>query len=182
MTSDALRLDALTSADVDEVRRWRNQTPEVWRTPFPLTMGQQQSFYQDVVCDRRSLHRYWALVTGASFGRTLIGMGGLTYIEWENGRAELSLVIDPAKSSKGLGHQAVPLLLAEGFGNMGLQTITAEVYACNGSGLAFWTDVLAPYKPDVVILPRRKRWAGKLLDSTYFTVTAEGWAGSRSGN
>ncbi len=168
---DGLKLRPLTPADMETVRRWRNDHLEGLRTPYPLTREQQEQFYKDVICNRDSQHRYWAVE-----GDGLVGMVGLTYIQWENRLAEISLITDPYARKRGIGSDAVKLALEQAFGNMGLLTVYGECYECNPA-CGFWHRMTERYHGVTATLPRRKFWHGKLWDSLYFSIDADGFAG-----
>jgi len=102
-------------------------------------------------------------------------MGGLTNIEWENGLAEISLIIDPSYRGGGRGRMAVQLLLDQAFCRLRLETVFGEVYTINPA-LDFWAKVARHYTADCTTLPRRKFWNGNLYSSMYFSITREGWA------
>ena len=162
----ALRSSSL--ADVEQVRLWRNEVLEALRTPFRLTQEMQADFYANTVCNRAADSRWWSVYDGSLF----IGLAGLCNIQWENGLAEISLIIDPEKRGKGYGVQAVDAVLAEGFGNLGLDTIYGECYECNPA-LGFWDRMVGRRGGYTTMLPRRKRWQGKLYDSLYFAFCYE---------
>jgi len=102
----------------------------------------------------------------------LVGMGGLCGIQWENRLAEISLILDPYVCCKGLGSEAVDLLLLEAFGNMGLKTIFGECYMCNPAW-QFWKKMKTKYSGQETILPNRKLWEGRYYDSLYFSIDAD---------
>jgi RimJ/RimL family protein N-acetyltransferase len=156
-----LTLKCPSLADVEQVRRWRNTTPEVYRTPYLITAEQQEAFYRNIVCDRRANSRWWSVYDG----ETLVGFAGLTDIEWENGLAQVSLVTFPR--GKGYGTRAFALLLDEGFGNLGLSTLYGECYECNPA-LGFWERMIDKYGGYKTTIPRRKRWQGQLYDAMHF--------------
>lgn len=167
-----LTLRALTLAECEAVRGWRN-TDEVrvgLRTPFALTADMQADFYKAVVCNRQSPHRYYALVDGDTF----VGMGGLTDCQWENGLAEISLIVDPAHRRGGVGVAAVDALLAEAFERLRLQTVFGECYQVNAA-VYFWQKVVAGYQAYGTTLPNRKFWNGVLHDSYYFSISVAQW-------
>lgn len=174
----------LSRDDVETIRGWRNDAREALRTPFLLTAEMQTDFYDKVVCNRDAPHRYWALVAGPEDAdhlkravvSTLVGMGGLTNIQWENGLAEISLFIDPDLAGKGLGIAAVDLLLEEAFDRMRLDAVCGECYFCNPAGVNFWNTVVAAHGGTDVTLPLRKFWRGQSYGSMYFTLTAEAWS------
>ena len=177
-----LKLRAPTREDVEAVRRWREHDAvrAGLRTPFMLTAKMQQDFYEAEICDRRSLHRYWSFIAagnreshGTTIGtNSLAAFGGLTDISWENGHAEISLIVDPRAAGKGIGSEAVKLILREAFNRLRLATVFGEVYHCNPAK-GFWEKQIQTWKGGSVIVPRRKFWGGELWDATLFWFTTE---------
>lgn len=159
-----IALRALSLEDALQVVAWRNRHPEALRTPFPLTAEMQAAWYREVVCDRSARARFWAVDGGG----TLVGMIGLVDIQWENGLAEISLMIDPALRRRGHGKAALDLVLEEAFDRMGLLTVWGECYECNPA-IAFWQRECARRGAIIARLPRRKRWAGRLWDALHFS-------------
>lgn len=170
--SGPITLRPLTLLECEEVRVWRNADDVRLglRTPFPLTADMQADFYKAVVCNRQSVHRYFALVND----RVFVGMGGLTDCQWENGVAELSLIIHPQFRSGGTGTAAVGALLAEAFERLRLQTVFGECYEIN-TAVDFWRRVVARYGAYETSLPSRKFWNGRFHDSYYFSVSVAQW-------
>lgn len=154
-----------TRAEVEQVRLWRNANLSPWRTPYPLTEEMQGDFYEQVVCNRNSNHRYWSIYSGDMF----VGFGGMTNIQWENGLAEIALHINPNCRFMGYGREAFELVLDEAFGNMGLDTVYGECYDCNPA-VEFWKKVTEEHGGYYTMIPRRKRWQGQLYDALHFSI------------
>lgn len=180
-----MRLDVMSYGDVQDSRIWRNKHLETLRTPYYIPYGMQIKFWEDIICNRKSEHRYWALKEKRkelgkdcnfvdSTGHNLqdveefVGVGGLTNISWENRNAEISLIIDDKYQRMGLGKKAVQLLLDQGFNYMNLENIYGEVYYCNELGVEFWKKMIKKYTGESVIKPRVKYYKGKYWDSLYF--------------
>lgn len=159
-----MNLREADSRIVEWVRRWRNQDIAGLRTTFLLTEEMQQDFYKNVLCDRHAPHRYWAIYDDDR----CVAFGGLTNIQWENGLAEISLIVDPKARKQGIGRQSVELILIEGFKNMGLQTICGECYMCSPA-IMFWRGIIDELRGYKTSLPRRKFWDGQYWDSLYFS-------------
>lgn len=183
-TAHPLRLDALTAADVQVALAWRN-TDAVrlgLRTPYMLTAEMQDVFYRDTVCNRNANARWWAVRDTEWIGRRdvdanwqgMMGMAGLESIQWENGLAEISLLVDPAWRGHGIGGQAVALVLCEAFERMRLMSVIAETYA-NNPAVGFWNRMAERYGGIQTTLPHRKFWEGRLYDSQIVTFTTEEW-------
>ena len=172
-----MKLEPLSLQDVETIRYWRNQEMECWRTSFMLTKEMQEDFYKRC-CDRNSNHRYWAIVddSGQEIGKNfpLLGMGGITYISWENSIGEITLIIDPEKRKDGIGEKAVDLLLDQAFNYLNLQTVFGECYWPN-IALNFWVKITDKYsiegeRTKHLVLPNRKYWQGIYHDSLYFSI------------
>jgi len=128
----------------------------------------QDEFFDNVINNRDSKHRYFAIIDNNEF----IGMCGLTNIEWENGTAEISLIINPEYRGNGYGEKGVELLLDEAFKNMRLSSVFGEVYNCGNRG--FWEKIVddkQDYKTD---LKYRKYYNGEMYDSMWFTFLRDG--------
>ena len=188
-----IELRPLSSGDMETVRVWRLGCPETLRTPYMLTKEMQQQYYRDVICNREGHTRYWGLwrrvancgvrMTDPRFGPvgytqseyTFIGYGGLENISWENGNAEISLLIGPEYRRTGYGREAVKLFLGQAFDVMRLNSVYGECYAC--APWVFWRNILdeSQYPGEIfgdeIWLPRRKFWDGSYYDSFYFTFT-----------
>jgi len=169
-----MKLDVLTRGQCQLVREWRNGEPQFLRTPYMITEKMQDEFYDNVINNRDSKHRYFAIIEKGEFQNKnktynpdyFIGMGGLTNIEWENGTAEISLIIAPEYRGQGKGKEAVDLLLDEAFKQMRLYTVYGEVYGCGN--VEFWEKMIndnGAYRTD---LPDRKYYQGVVYSSVWF--------------
>lgn len=164
-----MKLSALTKDQCEIVRSWRNLNIESLRTSFLLTKEMQEEFYRNVVSNRSGIHRYWAIEDSACH---FIGMGGLTYIEWENGAAEVSLIIDPDWRGLGIGDKAFALLLDQAFNSMRLNMVFGECY-CVNENKKFWEKQVEKYNGYKTILEKKKFANGKFFDSLYFSITKD---------
>ena len=132
----------------------------------------QDNFYDNVVNNRDSKHRYFAIPSDwIGQEDVLIGMAGLTNIEWENGCAEISLIINPKRRGKGYGKKAVDLLLDEAFSNMRLSSVFGEVYECGNKG--FWETMVRAFSGYRTSLVDRKYYNGQMFGSMWFSFSKE---------
>lgn len=176
-----MKLEIPTLEECQQVRLWRNQSLETLRTPYSLTEQMQADFYRDVICNRNSSHRYWALNSKIEMSDTdvpvdemkiadfLMAFGGLTFIEWENRLARISLIVNPDYRKEGYGEKAVGLLLDKAFNYLNLKTVCGECYVCN-LAIPFWEKIVDKYKGANIFLPNRKYWDGVYHDSLYFSI------------
>ncbi len=68
---------------------------------------------------------------GVEHGGILVGICGLTSIDWINRRAEFSLYIDPDKHGQGLGERALSKLVSHGLNVLNLNCIWGEAFEGN---------------------------------------------------
>ena len=159
-----MKLEALTLKQCEDVRIWRNAEPRFLRTSYLLTQEMQEDFYRDVVCNRDSRHRYFAIMGGGRF----IGMTGLTDIQFENSTAEISLILSPDERGKGYGRKSVKLILEHAFYGLGLVSVFGEVYDCGN--VRFWHRIVELTNGFETRLPNRKMHEGMLYGSMWFQL------------
>lgn len=161
-----MELGVLSREDCEKIRLWRNEQMIHLRTPFLLTKEMQEDFYRDVVCNRNSPHRYWGVVD-----KNLLGITGITNIQWENSIGEITLVLDPKQTKQGYGEEAVGLILDKAFNYLNLKTVCGECYMCNPA-YDFWLKIYRKYSNSLkyIYLPNRKFYKGKHYDSFYFSI------------
>lgn len=174
-----MKLVPPTLNQCQQVRLWRNESMESLRTPYELSESMQENFFLDVICDRSSPHRYWSIIDTWNIDNEehicCVGFGGLTFIEWENRIARISLILDPAIRGKGLGEKAVDLILDKAFNYMNLKTVCGECYKCNPAW-EFWLKIVKKYNGASHVLPCRKFWNGTYHDSLFFAMSQENYA------
>lgn len=159
-----MKLKPLTLEDCILATKWRNDSLPYLRTNFPCTEESQRRFFEDIVSDPNSSHRYWGIADGET-----IGIGGIINIQPINAIGEISLIIHPQRQGRGYGEQAVDLLLCEAFNNLNLKTVFGECYH-NNPAVSFWEGITKKYNGYVTVLPNRKYWDGKYYDSRYFSI------------
>lgn len=157
--------------DLYEVAGWRNSVPESLRTHGETTEKQQDRFYNSVICQEDSPHKYFS-VYDDEFNQ-LIGLVGLTDIDHVNGNAEISLIISPEFKRMGYGKLIVRMILTYAFKTLRLENVYGECYYCNPN-IEFWNKVCTHYSANVSRLAQRKYWDGIFWDSLYFTINKKG--------
>ena len=163
-----MKFRALQKDDMPEILKWRSQCPEALRTPYDLTLEQQENWYYDVVCNRQANARWW----GIQLNNALVGYAGIEHIEFENGIGEISLLLNPEYQRKGLGEDALDLLLDKGFNFLNLQNLYGECFICNNASF-FWHKMIYKYSGYLTTIPNRKYYQGEYWDSMYFSFNWE---------
>ena len=151
----------------------REKIPETLRTPYKLTLEMQLDWYEKEICNRDSRTRYFALKDKVTMAdnitdNVIIGIGGIEHIEWENSRAEISLMIFEKYQRKGNGTEAVQLILDHAFNRLNLNTVWGECYL-SSSAVKFWAGMIRKYDAYSITLPDRKFYDGRYWDSLYFS-------------
>ena len=161
------------------IRQWRNEDISWLRTPFKLTKEQQEKWYYDKICDRKSDVRFWGIeeqeiihneIDSVVKPWELIGYGGIENIQWENSIGEISLLISPKHRNKGKGKTAAIKIIREAFDNINLHTVFAECYETNKS-IKFWDDIFRGCYQTV--LPCKKYSNGIYYNSIYYSMESK---------
>jgi RimJ/RimL family protein N-acetyltransferase len=151
--------------DAGVVSKWRNDARDTLRTTGYCTIDSQEDFIKNLDSLK---HRYLSFYEGGQ----LVAFGGLTYIQWENRIAEISLIVDPDLGRNGYGSDAADILLDEAFNKLNLKTVFGECYKSN-SATDFWFRFTGKYDGYTTVLPNRKYWNGEYYDSLYFSIDGE---------
>lgn len=158
-----VRLAQLTEADAEPTANWREAARANLRTPYVRSVEEQREFIRTLPAHRHE-YRYWAVKADD----LTIGIAGLSPIQWGNGLAEVSLVLDPAQMRNGYGGMAFVLLLSEAFNGLRLHQVVAQVYTSNPA-LGFWRRMSQKYGDGTcVVLPAQKFVNGQYYDAEYF--------------
>lgn len=123
-----VRFRPIEADDLPKMRDWRNSNyvKRTTREYRLLNMFNQKEWFE-------SLHKHNP-PKDIMFGilnkkNKLIGVCGLTYIDWKNRRSEISIYLEGEDWQKKLETKdAIILLMSYGFGELGLHKVFAEVY------------------------------------------------------
>ena len=137
-----LQLRAIEKSDLPKLKVWRNDIIEMCREYRLLNDEHQERWWADYSQQAYSPYpkhllyglelRQFAIKGGAW---RLIGVGGWTYIDWLNRRAELSIYIGPRDlRSKGYGRRFLELLHDIAFNQFGFKSVWLEVHDWNPAG------------------------------------------------
>jgi len=101
--------------------------------------------------------------------KKLVGYCALEQIHWQNSTAEISLLINPNESRKGIGKKVVNQLLSIAFNRYNLNLIWGEVYAHNPA-IKFWSSVGFEFEST---LRNRKYHNNEYHNSRIFSMTRD---------
>lgn len=87
---------ALRRQDIYKIKEWRNSQLDVLRQKRPLTDADQENYYINAVEPTFKQANPKIMLFSFIQNDSCIGYGGLTNIDWEARRFELSFLVDPA--------------------------------------------------------------------------------------
>lgn len=122
----AINLSPLDEDELATILAWRNN-PEIYqwcRQYEPISWESHSAWFKRIQGDA-SIKMFGIYTPG------LVGVCGLTSIDWVNRRAEFSLYVGPEYKGLGYGEAALRGLIRHGFDVLGLNSIWGEVFAGN---------------------------------------------------
>lgn len=127
------QLIAIRKEDMEPIRVFRNAQIDVLRQRHPISKEDQERYYTSHVLPLFSEEFPSQILWSFLLEEKLIGYGGLTYIDWENKRAELSFLVDPEIAVNVHEYQKAMtafllLLLPIAFQNLSLHKILSETF------------------------------------------------------
>lgn len=156
-------LRQIEESDLESFRDWRNSDiirPNL-REYRPLNMLNQKTWFQSL---SSSNHMMFAIESE----KQLIGCCGLTYIDWKNGYAEVSIYIGYKKwQRKGYASDSLQLLLNYGFNELRLHRIFATIFSYNIESIKLFEK--NGFKFDGVIRESRY-WNGKFYNEIIYSI------------
>lgn len=96
--SGPLAVIPVREADMELIRVWRNEQMRVLRQSQPLSPEDQRRYFRDVVLPTFEQPQPPMLLFTYLLEDRPVGYGGLVHIDWENRRAEISFLLETARS------------------------------------------------------------------------------------
>ena len=149
-----------------DFQKWRND-PKIWRwtRQNDLISENHHRDWFDAQAKDPSIKMY--AITEPRHDSPILGVCGLTSINYLNRNAEFSLYIAPGKQKSGYGRPALLTLLFHGFKNMNLHLIWGETFENNHAQRVF-SEI------GMVNEGRRRQFYfkdGKYWDAILFSIT-----------
>jgi len=165
-----VRLRAVEKKDLKQLRDWRN-APEVkkfTREYQELSMRNQLQWLDSLARDRNTI----MFVVETKKGK-LMGCSGLTYIDWKNHRAEISIYIGDKKyRGKGYGADVMKTLMAHGFEELNLHMLFGEIFEYNKANIRLFEK--CGLKRDGILRHRLYR-DGRYWNSIIYSILDSEW-------
>jgi UDP-4-amino-4,6-dideoxy-N-acetyl-beta-L-altrosamine N-acetyltransferase len=135
-----IQLRALERSDLALLVGWRND-PAIYRWFFehePLSLARQEVWFEQLQQKREE----WLWLAETRDEQDVVGMIGLSKVDWRNRRAEMGrLIVSPGHRRHGYAREMGELVLNYAFGHLNLHRITLEVFAENTAAIAAYTHL-----------------------------------------
>lgn len=96
ISNDILSLSCIQPEHIESIRQWRNVQMSVLRQKAEIDEQQQVKYFNAYIWPTLNQTQPANILLSLHRGETLIGYGGLVHIAWEDLRAEVSFLLDPA--------------------------------------------------------------------------------------
>jgi SAM-dependent methyltransferase len=175
-TRDRYRYVALRRQDIEALRGFRNAQIDVLRQAAPISPDEQRRWFAEVVSPTEYDPRPpMILVSILDAYERFIGYGGLTNLDWDSRRAEVSFLVDPARAAEPAVYERdlgafLGFLADWSFGTLGLNRLFTETYAFRARHVELLER--AGFVPE----GRMREHAGT-SDSLLHGLLAEDWRG-----
>jgi RimJ/RimL family protein N-acetyltransferase len=135
------RYVALRRDDLEPLRGFRNAQLRVLRQNALLTPEDQERYWREHVVPEHASPAPRSLVVSILEDNRFVGYGGLTNLDWEDGRAEISFLVDPRRADDGECYARdlsafLAFVQRWAFGPLGLHRLFTETYAFREAHIA----------------------------------------------
>jgi RimJ/RimL family protein N-acetyltransferase len=133
----SIAIRSIEESDLPLVQSWRNnyKISRYFREYREFSMIQEEQWYNDMIVD----NRFEMFVIVDCISDEVIGVTGLTYIDWVNRHADVHFYIgkDEVWIDKKYAPKAIEIIIKYGFGILNLNKVWAEVYEIDKLKLIF---------------------------------------------
>lgn len=168
---------AIRQEDIENIRVWRNAQIDVLRQKHILTYEAQQHYFQKHVWPTFQQENPSQILFSFLLHNKCIGYGGLTYLDWENGRAEVSFLVDPLRAEDETVYRKdfvhfLALLCHVAFEHLHLHRLFSETYAFRRTTLEGFNQL--GFKQEGILREHVYK-QGKWTDSLMLGLLAKEW-------
>lgn len=133
-TREGYAYTPLRRTDIEALRQFRNAQLSVLRQHEPISAAQQERWYEEIVAPTQLEREPSLMLVSILADERFIGYGGLTNIDWNARRAEVSFLVDPARAGepevyRGDMSMFLDFLKQWAFDELGLNRLFTETYA-----------------------------------------------------
>jgi len=126
------KLLSVRPEDIESIRLWRNAQMNVLRQDYEITPESQVQYYAQEIWPAMKDECPRQLLFSFLYEQSLIGYGGLVYLDWRVRKAEVSVLFDLSQRSEDLYREQLcaylTLLKDVAFNGLGLHRLWTESY------------------------------------------------------
>jgi len=127
------RIVPLRHKDLLSIMQWRNAQLKVLRQREPLSVEQQERYYEEVIAPSFAQKEPKQILFSYLHREELIGYGGLVHIAWEDRRAEVSFLAAPERAENASTYSQdfaiyLSLIKNAAFRHLGFTRLFTETY------------------------------------------------------
>lgn len=132
---EGFSLVPLRYEDIFQIKKWRNDQMDILRQKRELTDEDQQQYYENIVVPQFQVEFPNQFLFSYLSGSESIGYGGLTNIDWESRRAEVSFLMNTERIRDRKIYQQdfrnfLHLLKIMAFKDLNFHRLFTETYDC----------------------------------------------------
>lgn len=140
-SAGAYALRPIRWADREPIRQWRNQQIDALRQVAPLTAGDQDRYFTDVVRPQLDLQQPPQVLFGFLDEDRLVGYGGIVHLCWPDRRGEVSFLTSSDRASGDAFRRDweayLAMLVPICRDGLGLHKLTTETYGFRTEVISF---------------------------------------------
>jgi RimJ/RimL family protein N-acetyltransferase len=124
-----VKLRALEKEDLSKLRQWRNSkfVRKTTREFRLLNMINQENWFESIHLNNPPKEIMFGVINKKG---ELIGVTGLTYIDWKNRHAEISIYLNKEKWQETKeAHDIITVITEYGFGELNMHRLWAEIFS-----------------------------------------------------
>jgi RimJ/RimL family protein N-acetyltransferase len=169
----------LRREDIQALREFRNAQMDVLRQNEPISPERQAAWFEREVVPTQGVERpHQVLVSILADGDRFVGYGGLTNLNWEELRAEVSFLVDPERARDPALYRAdmtsfLAYLARLAFEELGLNRLFAETYAFREAHIGILEE--CGYRLEGRLREHIQLGGGKAGDSVVHGLLAAEW-------
>ena len=169
----------IQSADIEQIRRWRNSQKNVLRQSKDIQPSEQELYYTRTLLPEYGKKEPNQILMSIFESGNLLGYGGLVHISWPDRRAEISFLLDPIHEGDSDYKSIIFSTFLEVVGSVAFQDLGLQ---------KLWTETFAFRTGHLEILEKkgfssegrlRKHWYinGEFIDSLLHGLHLDQWRG-----
>lgn len=138
---EGYQLVSVRQGDMELIRVWRNAQTRILRQQNEISSEQQQHYFKDIIQPTFNQKRPQQILFSFLLNDQCIGYGGLTHLNWDSSRAEVSFLVDSQRIKD--AHQYardhkhfLALLCQVAFGDLHLHRLFTETFSFRQNHIA----------------------------------------------